>query len=239
MPGELDKTAIMASSTEDQSMVTTKSDYSSPNSLDDQLRAAEMSLQGDEASLLEAMPISDTVNASIGNIDKIRDILFGTNMRDYEKRFKRFEDRLSKARSALREELLQRIKAVEDMVVSETEQLTEKVKLDRQERYESHQDVIHELKTLKNELNNRISQVDDQISKDIKQMRQQHHTKIQELTTQLRQQSESVMALLKQEVQQLNEEKVGRSDLASFFTEFALRLNKDFNAPVTNEIDYD
>ena len=232
MSGDSDKTTMMSHSS---SMAS-----SSSNSLDDQLRAAEMSLQGEgNDNMLESMPASDTVNANIGNIDKIRDILFGTNMRDYEKRFKRFEEHLAKARSALREELMQRIKAVEDMVVSETEQLTQKVKVDRQERYEVQQDLIHELKTLKNELNNRISQVDDQISKDIKQMRQQHHTKTQELTIQLRQQNESLMALIKQEVQQLQEEKVGRSDLASFFTEFALRLNKDFNVPATNDVNYD
>ena len=31
------------------------------------------------------------------NVDKIRDILFGSNMREYEKRFARLEERLTKS----------------------------------------------------------------------------------------------------------------------------------------------
>ena len=36
------------------------------------------------------------------NVDKIRDILFGAQMRDYDKRFARLEDRLMKDAEALR-----------------------------------------------------------------------------------------------------------------------------------------
>ncbi|MFI5095659.1 MAG: hypothetical protein ACHQIK_19695, partial [Candidatus Acidiferrales bacterium] len=39
------------------------------------------------------------------NVDKIRDILFGSNMREYEKRFARLEERLTKSSDALREDL--------------------------------------------------------------------------------------------------------------------------------------
>ena len=38
-----------------------------------------------------------------GNVDKIRDILFGSQMRDYETRFARLEETLSKEASELRE----------------------------------------------------------------------------------------------------------------------------------------
>ena len=37
------------------------------------------------------------------NVDKIRDILFGSQMRDYEKRFVRLEDNVTKAIEGLRE----------------------------------------------------------------------------------------------------------------------------------------
>ena len=39
------------------------------------------------------------------NVDKIRDILFGSNMREYEKRFARLEERLTKSSDALRDDL--------------------------------------------------------------------------------------------------------------------------------------
>ena len=39
-----------------------------------------------------------------GNVDKIRDILFGSQMRDYDKKFARIEERLLKETADLREE---------------------------------------------------------------------------------------------------------------------------------------
>ncbi len=212
-------------------MTNEKSEIMNLVSLDKQLRTAELNLQQDETKLEKTseLPI-DTVAANIGNLDKIRDILFGGYIRDYEKRFRRFEERLNQEGIQLRDELLQRVKSLEDLLVSETEALTEKAKLDRQERYETQQDLVREINLLKTDVNNRFTQLDEQFSKDIKQLRKQFQSQFQELTVQLRQQKENLTLLIKQELEQIKEEKLDRSDLAAFFTELALRLNKDFKA---------
>jgi hypothetical protein len=203
--------------------------YSTIDAVDEKLRAAELSLQREEAVSAKAAELPpDPASTNIGNIDKIRDILFGGYMRDYDKRFRRFEEHLTQARLQLRDELLQRIKSLEDMLTSETETLIEKNKVERQERYDGQQELARELSSLKNEINNRIAQLDEQTTKDMKQLRQQTHNRLQELTVQVRQQGDNLAMLIKQESAQLREEKVGRSDLAAFFTEFAMRLNKDF-----------
>ena len=51
------------------------------------------------------------------NVDKIRDILFGSQMRDYEKRFSRLEERLTKAQDTLREDLKKRFDALLDALI--------------------------------------------------------------------------------------------------------------------------
>jgi len=149
--------------------------------LDRRLRVAEASLQDDPNA--GNQDFSEGIAASLGNVDKIRDILFGGQMRDYDKR-------------------LERLSTIADLE--------------------------HEIKGLKNELNNRITQLDDQFSKDLKNLRQQTHNKIQELALQMRQQNDSVVGLLNQEVALLQEEKVNRADLASFFNELAMRLQRGF-----------
>ncbi len=190
--------------------------------LETQLRAAENSLQEDAAD--------DEAAAGGGNVDKIRDILFGGQMRDYEKRFKRMEDRFAKENTHVREDLGQRIRALEEMLNSELDSLGDKLKTERQERQGMYQELQQEITSLKNELNNRITQLDELFSKDMKQLRQHMHNKFQEISNQMRQQNDNLATLMKQEVAHLQEAKVNRSDLASFFTEFAVRLNKDFNA---------
>ena len=222
-------------------MINEKSEKINLVTLDKQLRATELNLQQGEPKLekekiLDSSSIDTVVATNIGNLDKIREILFGGQTRDYEKRFRRLEERLSQENVQLREELLQRVKSLEDLLMSETEGLTEKMKLERQERYEANQDFIREINSLKTEINNRFVQLDEQVSKDIKQLRQQFQSQLQELMVQLRQQKDNLTSLIRQEVTQLKEEKLARSDLAAFFTEFALRLNKDFNTnPIEND----
>ena len=53
------------------------------------------------------------------NVDKIRDILFGSQMRDYDKRFVRLEERLAKAADALRDDLKKRFDSLEAFVQQE------------------------------------------------------------------------------------------------------------------------
>jgi len=204
------------------------SGYSSTmNSIDSQLRAAESNLQQDS---LKALDSSDNLAASVGNVDKIRDILFGNQMRDYDKRFKRLEERFAKDNMHLRDDMAQRLKALEELLNSEMDNLGEKLKTDRQERINGQQELLQQVAALKSELNNRVAQLDEQFGRDLKQLRQQLHNKFQELSNQLRQQNDGLVGIVKQEVTQLQEEKVNRRDLAAFFNEFALRLNKDTSA---------
>src|SRR6202161_713816 len=62
------------------------------------------------------------------NVDKIRDILFGSQMRDYDKRFVRLEERLAKAADALRDDLKKRFDSLESFVQQEVESLHQRLK---------------------------------------------------------------------------------------------------------------
>jgi len=209
-------------------MTDKKSRDLSMSALDEQLRAVENNLQDDGKSDTKTMGGLDSLDESagnVGNIDKIREILFGGHARDYDRRFKRLEDRLSQEQGHLREDISQRIRAMEELLNNELDNLAEKSKAERQERQLAYQDLKNDLSALRSETTGRLNQLDEQISRDIKQVRQQLQGKHQEV----RQQVEMVVALVKQEISQLQEEKVSRSDLASFFSEFAMRLNRDFN----------
>jgi len=196
--------------------------------LDSRLRKAEERLKDDPNA--GNQDFADSMAASLGNVDKIRDILFGGQMRDYDKRFKRLEERFNQENMHFREDMFQRIKVLEERMEAEIDSLSEKAKTDRQERLSALADSEHEVKGLKNEMNNRITQLDDQFSKDIKNLRQQMHNKIQELALQMRQQNDSLVGLTNQEVNQLQEEKLNRTDLAAFFNELAMRLQRGYES---------
>ncbi|MEY3219226.1 MAG: hypothetical protein RIT27_583 [Pseudomonadota bacterium] len=197
-------------------------------SLDRSLQAAEADLQQEERN---AAQIDESLASNSSHIEKIREILFGHYTRDYDKRLGRLTERYSQESQHLRDDMLQRLKALEDMFTREADSLAEKAKVDRQERVTAHQDLSQELTILKNELNVRFTQIDEQLIKEVKQLRQQFHSKTQELALQIRQMNDTLVAMIKQEVAQINEEKVNRGDLASFFTEFAFRLSRDLSRP--------
>jgi len=199
------------------------------NALEKKLRLAESQLQQPEENQNTAeMSFADSMGANVGNMDQVRDILFGGQMRDYDKRFKRLEERFSQENINFREDIFQRLKAVEEQVSGELESLIEKNKVERQERVNALQDLEHEIKTLKKELNSRFTQLDEQIARDIRNLRQQTLNKFQELTLQIRQQNDNLTNLVNQEVTQLHDEKVDRADLASFFHDMAVRLTKNY-----------
>jgi DNA anti-recombination protein RmuC len=205
-------------------MTQEKENYGSMGSLDAHLLEAETTLRKEDEDDSEASSA-----ANVGNVDKIRDILFGTQQRDYEKRFKRLEDRFSKDNMHLRDDMLQKLKSLEELINAEVDSLGQRVTTERLERTADVQSLQHEINSVRNELTNRLAQLDEQFSKDLKQFRQQTHNKFTEIASQIRQSNENLTGSFKADVAQLQEEKVNRSDLAAFFSEFSLRLNRNFN----------
>src|SRR3984885_9783639 len=95
------------------------------------------------------------------NVDKIRDILFGSQMRDYDKRFGRLEERLAKAADALRDDLKKRFDSLESFVQQEVESLHQRLKTEKAERVETLKDLTRETRDSAKSLENRLSQVDE------------------------------------------------------------------------------
>src|SRR5437660_1779591 len=82
------------------------------------------------------IPASATDQGS-GNVEKIRDILFGVQMREYENRFARLEENLLKEAADLRENTRKRFDAMESYVRNEFESLQGRLRSEREERANS------------------------------------------------------------------------------------------------------
>src|SRR6201993_2698958 len=112
---------------------------------------------------------ADEKNAANGelregaNVDKIRDILFGSNMREYEKRFARLEERLNKSSEALREDLKKRFDSLETYVREEMESLGQRLKTEKSERAESLKELTRESRDNSKSLEKKVLQLEDQL----------------------------------------------------------------------------
>lgn len=182
----------------------------------------------------ESTAAPENVNSEAGNVDKIREILFGGQMRAYDKRFIRLEERLAKESSDLREESKNLFKALETFVKSEFEALTNRLHSEQRARDEAVQSVTHELHETAKALDSKLQQFDAQTTQTQRDLRQQLLDQSQTLSDEIRRKHDELAALLERELAALDKDKTGRASLSALFSEVALRLNNDFKMPGEN-----
>lgn len=183
------------------------------------------------AELSDKQRSADAELAGGGNIDKIRDILFGVQMRDYEKRFARLEERLIKEAADLRDETRKRFDALELYIKQEFESLTERLTVEQNARGEAVETLSQGIKDTARTFEKRTAQMDEQSSKSQRELRQQILDQSKSLNDEIRQKYEELTAALQREAADLRTDKTDRSALAALFTEVAMRLNNDFKIP--------
>ena len=131
-----------------------------------------------------------TSEADGASLEKVRDLLFGVHMRDYDRKFARLEERLAKETSDLREDVKKRLAAIEALIRQEVESLSERLKSEQDERSTAAKDLARELNESARTFERRASQLDDQMARGLRDLRQQLHDQQQGLSDELRMQAD-------------------------------------------------
>jgi hypothetical protein len=173
-------------------------------------------------------------NAESGNVDKIREILFGGQMRDYDKRFTRLEERLLKESAELREGNRRSIEALEAFVKNEFAALANRLQTEQQNREGSVQSVSREFQDAIKWVDGKLTQFSDHTSETQRDLRQQLLDQSKSLNEEIRRKFDDVSTTLERDLAELNHEKTDRASLSAMFTELALRLSNDFKIPGEN-----
>jgi hypothetical protein len=166
----------------------------------------------------------------VGNMDKIRDILFGNQAKDYEKRFAAMETRLVQEAGDLKTELLKRIDALEAYTKQEIKDLNTRIRNESNERVDSHKAIQNELKQGVESLNKKLVQGEENLATKSTELRDQILSQSKQLSEEILTKSDNASKNLKHTAQELDDAKVNRSDLSGFFLELAMRLSNDENA---------
>src|SRR5579863_7548115 len=151
------------------------------------------------------------------NVDKIRDILFGSQMRDYDKRFGRLEDRLIKDAESLREEMKKRFETLEAFVQKELESLGARLKTEKAERSESVKEIGVQMRETSKAFDKRLGSLDDQLTGDTAELRARILEQSKALTSEIAEKARDAKRLLDQEVAALRVDKADREGLGDLF----------------------
>ncbi len=189
-------------------------------------------------------------------ISKIRDLIFGNEMQDYEKRFGRLEERMFKEMTASKSEsrknfdsleknINKELETLKDRVMSEqgdrsesftnierqlediNRSLKDQVKAERDARAESVTNVERQLKDATRSFEKRLDKLDDLLNSNTRELRQQMTEGSQGLRNDIRQKYEETASAIERVALELRTNKVDRSALADFFTEMAMRVTND------------
>lgn len=192
------------------------------------------------AAGLEQAPQSSTDQGAAtdqgesGNIDKIREIIFGGHMRDYDKRFTRLEERLIKEGSDLREDTKRRFEVLEMFIKREFEALADRLQTEQRHREESTQSLARALAESSQALEAKLLQFDESSARGQRDLRAQILDQSRTLSEEIRQKHAEMSVALEREVAGLHHDKPSRTHLASMFSELAARLNGELK--ITPEI---
>ena len=189
------------------------------------------SKDGEHAVKPEAGGVAPAGIDPAASIDKVRDILFGSHLREFERRFARLEERLVKETSDMKEDVKARLEALESYARQETGSLADQIKAEHDGRIDSHGNVTSELRETARSLERRATSLDEQLSKSHRDLRQQMLEQQQRLSEDIRKKVEDVLATLAREARELRADKADRATIASLLTEMAMRLTDEFRLP--------
>ncbi len=178
-----------------------------------------------------------TEASEAGSVDKIRDIIFGNQMRDYEGRFDRLEQRLLKEISDLRDEADKRFNSLEQYIKKELESLGTRLKAERDSRAEGEKRLSVEFKDASRLLAGRIEQLDETQSGDSRELRQQLLELNKHLSAEINKKDKESSRVLDQTADELRTDKVDRTALAEVLMEIAVRMSDDLAEKLNLQIE--
>ena len=186
--------------------------------------------QSDAPTQSETRPVQ-ILREGGGNLEKIRDILFGTQVRGYEARFVALEEALAKETAEIRETSRRRFEQLESYIKKELELLQTRWKAERDERSDAAVQHSRELRELGESLSRRVRDLDERGTAVERDLRSQLLQQAKDLSEDIQARHEAVGTLLEKRFQELRQGKTDRAALASLFNEVALRLNDQFQIP--------
>lgn len=161
------------------------------------------------------------------NVNKIRDILFGNQVRDFDNRFMQFEKSITADLDNLRQENKRQIESLQSFVESEFEVLSTRISGEEKSR-------IDELENLNGSLSKSVKQIDKKMAdagKTIDSQFRENNQKIlkqsQDFNSELHSQIEQTRKRADDSKQELASGKVDKTILAEMLTSLALQMNTD------------
>jgi hypothetical protein len=172
-------------------------------------------------------PTAEIINPGLGDIEKVRDILFGKYVTGFEHRFAELESRLEADVDQLKARLAEKAAGMDKVLSRSIERLNQQINSEQSERDQGMSALQETLAKAETNLQHSINLMEDQTVQDLASLKEALKTSQQELLDQVSSVQKELLTRVENEKQELENDKVGRQSLALMLDEVAVRLRSN------------
>ncbi len=173
------------------------------------------------------LPSVGAPGADAVSVDKIRDILFGNQMQDYDRRFSQIDERFQQRLRDLESETTRLMGAVETSLKKQLDSVANQMVQEKELRSDGDKELERSLREHAQSLEKRIGQLSDQLSQFERDFIERITKETQGLRDELKRRNDDTRANVEKMFAELSGVKTDRNLLAGLFVEIAKCLNQD------------
>ena len=162
------------------------------------------------------------------DVGKIRDILFGAQMAEYEQRFKALESAMERKVSTAVNDAAAQHKALQERLVSEVEKLTQTSAQEAAERAQAVTNLERAARDTATRIDERIAELDEHLAKENAEIRHELFESHQQVLAETKALLGTLDEVVQTSNQDLQDKKADRTELAGLFESFAQTLTRGF-----------
>ena len=166
-------------------------------------------------------------SADAPGVDKIRELLFGNQMQDYDRRFSLMEERFQQKMRELEAESARSLATTESSIKKQIESLATQARQEQDLRAEAIKELGRGLREQIQALDKRLGQVSDQVSTLEREFTERRGHESQGLRDDIRRRNDDIRGTIERMFSELSNVKTDRNLLAGLFVEIARCLNQD------------
>ena len=162
-------------------------------------------------------------------VDKMRELLFGNQMQDYDKRFSVLEDRFALRLRDIETESSRSLSNLESTMKKQLESVAGQFREEKDLRAEGDKELERNLREHTQALEKRLAQSSDQLARLEREFTDRLAQEVQGLRDEMRRRQDDTRTTVERMFSELSNVKTDRNLLAGLFVEIAKCLNQDMS----------
>lgn len=162
--------------------------------------------------------------SELGNVDQIREILFGSQSRDLDERFHKIESSLKSIQDEMRSKIEQNQNDFDERINSELETVSKKIKNVVSSQQDEFADVRDSVLKQEKRINSSLETLEDELNSKREQLQRQQIEMRNTIRTQMDSLQDELLAVLDKKFTEIGEAKLSRDDAAEILMEAAMAM---------------